>query len=71
MGNDKEYRLKIRKDGMVKYYCEDGYWWSLKYNKTAKPHHFEGRIQAQDAYLAWAHKFPVTASDWIPEIEEV
>ena len=67
----KEYRLKIRSDGKVMYYCEDGRFWSLRQNRQAKPKHFSTRKEAQGVYLAWAYKYIATSGEWHPVIEEV
>jgi hypothetical protein len=71
MQDDKEYRLKIRGYGMVKYYCVDEKFWNIRLNVNAKPYHFRGRVEAQNVYVHWARKYPATAANWIPEIEEV
>ena len=66
-----KYRLKIRGHGIVKYFCEDGLFWNPRYTADAKIHYFESKVNAQNAYVQWARRYPSTAREWIPEIEEV
>lgn len=72
MGTDeKRYRLKIRRDGVVRYMMEDGSFWNPKYCPHLQIHLFTRRIDAQNTFVFWQRKYPATASEWMPEIEEV
>ena len=71
MADKTLYRLKIRSDGKVMYYCEDGRFWSLRMNKWAKPHYFDSRLEAEKVFLEWAYKHLATCGEWTPQIEEV
>lgn len=64
------FRLKIRYDGEIRYYCTDGDFWNINNNRTAELVYFGSRQEAKEAFLKWVMKYPAIASDWIFEVEE-
>lgn len=65
----KQYRLTIRRDGIRKYYMEDGTFDNPKSKKTVKI--FNRRIDAMMAFLKLARARPADFADWYQDIEEV
>ena len=66
-----QYLVKIHKDGIVKYLCEDGQFRGAGENRKSNPKAFMTRLEAENAYWKWASKNMALACEWIGQIEEV
>ncbi|MBR3401558.1 MAG: hypothetical protein IKG67_04875 [Parasporobacterium sp.] len=71
MATDKKYRLKIRRDGVVRYLMSDGSFWEPRNCPQLTIHEFTSRMAAIQAWSDWANRYPASASYWIPEWEEI
>lgn len=65
------YRLKIRRDGIVKYYCEDGRFWNIKEIRTTRPKEFAQILEAQKTFYGWQRQNLSIANDWGMQIEAI
>ena len=69
--SDKRYRLKIRRDGSVRYFMSDGSFWEPRNCPQLSIYEFNSRTDAELFWHRWALQYPVTARDWIPQWEVV
>ena len=69
--SDKRYRLKIRRDGAVRYFMSDGSFWEPRNCPQLSIYEFNSRTDAGLFWHRWALQYPVIARDWIPQWEVV
>ncbi len=67
----KGYALMVVRDGRIKYYCDDGFFWPGKNNYMHKVHVFPTKAEAFAMYDNWALRHPTTAHEWLPRVKEI
>lgn len=69
--SDKKYRLKIRRDGVVRYLMSDLSFWVPRNAPHLEIYVFSSRTDAEIFWHRFCQKYPATVDDWIPQWEVV
>ena len=62
--------LAIVRDGSIKYYCEDGFFWPAR-SRFGKRRVFTSKDEALKTYDRWALTHLTTSAEWMPRVKEV